>query len=127
MYTKVLEDQNPQKYCNGASLSEYLLGCKYSHLVKAFGEPTFAEPSGDGKVQKEWVFKDADGNGFTIYDWKTYDESYTLNTLAVWNVGSKVDASSFIVWIEQQLKMDTPGEEYNELLEGMQDMLKLLG
>jgi len=111
MFTKIVKEYNIQasKYSNGTSLSGYLTGHTYSDLVKALGPPTLPKPSDDDKVQKQWVFKDADGNGFTIYDWKTYDKDYTTSTLTKWNIGSRVDASSFFTWIEQQLQKDTPG------------------
>ena len=57
----------------GTSLIGYV-DTTYEELCKAFGEPTYKEPSGDGKVQKEWnlEFEDADGNVTvaTIYDYR---------------------------------------------------------
>lgn len=35
-----------------------LFGWTYSDLVNLMGEPTLPEPSGDEKVQKEWVIVD---------------------------------------------------------------------
>ena len=60
----------------------------YMDLVTGLGIPTFDEPSGDDKVQVEWVcvYK---GNVFTIYDWKTYDREFTEWELNVFNIGSK--------------------------------------
>jgi hypothetical protein len=72
----------------GTSLKGYLTGVTYNDLVKAFGEPSYPEPSGDDKVQKEWVLS-WEGNIYTIYDWKTYDPDYTTTRLTRWNVGSK--------------------------------------
>ena len=55
----------------------------YDQLVKVLGEPTLDEEkdpySGDGKTNVEWVFRDLDGEHFTIYDWKTYDINYLLD------------------------------------------------
>ncbi len=108
MFTKIVKEYEASNYSNGTSLSGYLTGHTYSDLVKALGAPTHPSPSGDDKVQKEWVFKDAVGNGFTIYDWKTYNKDYTTSTLTKWNIGAKVEASGFIAWIQEQLKMNTP-------------------
>ena len=60
----------------------------YRDLVTGLGEPTFDEPSGDEKVQVEWVcvYK---GNVFTIYDWKTYDREFTEWDLQQFNIGGK--------------------------------------
>ena len=73
----------------------------YDQLVKVLGEPTLDEErdpySGDGKTNVEWVFRDLDGEHFTIYDWKTYDINYTKNKLNTWSVGSKVSPFTFIV------------------------------
>lgn len=86
---------------NGTSLAGYV-SATYDKLVGVLGKPTFDEPSGDGKVQVEWVveFK---GDVFTIYDWKTYDRDYTLNSLDRFNVGSKVSAVMFINYLESKL------------------------
>ena len=60
----------------------------YMDLITGLGVPTFDEPSGDNKVQVEWVcvFK---GNVYTIYDWKTYDREFTEWDLQQFNIGSK--------------------------------------
>lgn len=87
----------------GTSYKEFLVDITYDQLVEAFGEPTFPEPSGDGKVQKEWVFKDRAGNVFTIYDWKTFDEHITTSKLKVWHVGGRKQAKDFTEWAETQI------------------------
>lgn len=101
MYTKLYADEVSSEI-NGTSLSGNIY-TTYSELVNALGDPTYSTPSGDNKVQKEWVFKDKNGNGFTIYDWKTYDVEYTTSALATWNIGSKVDVSNFIEWLKSKL------------------------
>lgn len=102
MYIKLSKEEVGIKH-NGTSLSGYLPEVRYSDLVKAFGEPTFLEPSGDNKIQKEWVFEDEDGNTFTVYDYKTYDEFFTMNENTDWHVGSKVPAHEFIHWATERL------------------------
>ena len=84
---------------NGTGLAGHV-NATYNQLVDVLGKPTFDEPSGDGKVQVEWVVKFKD-DIFTIYDWKTYDRDYTLNNLNRFNVGSKVNAFWFIVYLEK--------------------------
>lgn len=44
----------------------------YDEIVKVFGEPTYMQPSGDGKVDTEWEIVE-DDTTVTIYDWKEYD------------------------------------------------------
>jgi hypothetical protein len=94
------------KLTNGTSRQGYLRGYKYQDLVRAFGEPTFSDPSGDNKVQKEWVFVNKNKEAFTLYDWKTYDLSFTENEIDVWNIGHKSSTTSgydFIDWLESKL------------------------
>lgn len=80
----------------------------YSELIKTFGDPAFLpEDSGDGKVNFEWIFE-FDGEIFTIYDWKTYDVEYTMNTLGVWHVGGKSDCTRFIEHIQAYAKTKNP-------------------
>lgn len=74
----------------------------YSQLVEFLGEPTINEPSGDDKIQVEWILKYCDET-FTIYDWKTYNRDYTENTLKTFNVGGRTNATNMINFIEQSL------------------------
>lgn len=104
MFTKLNDDQDVFKYTNGTSFKDSLKNVTFHKLVEVLGSPTFEEPSGDDKIQKEWVFVDQKGNGFTLYDWKTYDEDYTVNKLTEWNIGSRVNADHFLMWLEQRLK-----------------------
>ena len=101
MYKKI-EDPN-DSIGTGTSYKGLIMDTTYQDLVSVFGEPTFPEPSGDNKVQKEWRFKDSQGNIFTIYDWKTYDEDITENKLEVWHIGSKKFAGDFIDWVESSV------------------------
>jgi len=96
-YNKITNKENALKLINGTSLKDRLVGFNYKQLVAAFGEPTFSAPSSDGKVQKEWVFQRvSDGAVFTVYDWKTFDDSFTTTMNQTWNVGSKVYAGEFV-------------------------------
>ena len=73
----------------------------YGELEEILGQPTFSARSYDEKVQKEWVV-DFDGEIYTIYDWKTYDERYTMEELTNWNIGGKTSALDFIEYIESK-------------------------
>ena len=78
----------------------------YRDLVTGLGEPTFDEPSGDDKIQVEWVcvYK---GNVFTIYDWKTYDREITEWKLKEFNIGSKTargyEVTEFVNAVRNQI------------------------
>jgi hypothetical protein len=93
---------------SGTSLAGYLNNVTYQELINALGKPTFDEPSGDGKVQVEWVFEFR-GNVYTIYDWKTFDREYTENKLTRWNIGSKVNAFDFIDAMERVIDESKEG------------------
>mgnify|MGYP001254324390 FL=1 len=89
----------------GTSRKDHLIGWSYKQLVQAFGEPTYSEVSGDGKVQKQWVFERvSDGACFTIYDWKTGDQNTTEEFTRQWTIGSKVGVGEFTLDILKQLK-----------------------
>jgi hypothetical protein len=104
-YNKITNKENALKLINGTSLKDRLVGFNYKQLVAAFGEPTFNSPSGDSKVQKEWVFqRKSDGAVFTLYDWKTYDVNQTENFLQTWNVGGHSYAGEFVNDLIVQLK-----------------------
>ena len=89
----------------GTSRKDHLVGWSYKQLVQAFGEPTYSEASGDGKVQKQWVFERvSDGACFTIHDWKTGDQNTTEEFTRQWTIGSKVGVGEFTLDILKQLK-----------------------
>jgi hypothetical protein len=93
---KVLSIENADE--SGTSLQGYI-NATYSQLIEALGEPTYNEPSGDDKVQVEWVVE-FEGNIFTIYDWKTGSREYTENELKTFNVGGKSSPFDFIQEVE---------------------------
>jgi hypothetical protein len=99
MYTKLTE-----KDFHKTNGTHYLaaIDTKYRDLLGKLGAPTFEDPSGDDKVQKEWVFYN-DDEVFTVYDWKTWDEEYTMNELTRWHVGGVSDPSNFIKWLEKKM------------------------
>lgn len=80
-----------------------LHGYYYNDLILAFGEPTYDTPSGDDKVQFEWVFEFND-NIYTLYDWKTYSKKYTKNDLTTWSIGGKTEPAEFIFAITDKLQ-----------------------
>ena len=92
---------------NGTYLVGYLEDVNFMDLVTGLGEPTFDDPSGDDKVQVEWVVK-FNGKIFTIYDWKTYDREFTEHSLTKFNVGSKdvsgLEVSEFIEFVKGQIE-----------------------
>lgn len=66
----------------------------YWDIVNVLGSPTFDEASGDDKVQKEWIVEH-NGEVFTIYDWKTYDQEYTVSKLTTWSIGGRSNPQDF--------------------------------
>ena len=90
----------------GTGLKDYLGPVSYWDLKAVLGEPTFSEESGDGKIQKEWVVE-YNGNVFTIYDWKTYDERYTVESLDRWHIGGKGYAGYFLEELTEMLNQPT--------------------
>ena len=94
---------------NGTSLVGHLEGFTFDNLVNVLGQPTFDEPSGDDKVQVEWIVE-YDGEVYTVYDWKTYDRDYTLNILTEWHVGSKSKATTFIAELTRKLLRNEQAE-----------------
>jgi len=99
---KVVNKKKALELGCGTYLVGKIVGYTYTDLVNLMGEPTLPEPSGDEKVQKEWVIVDGD-NVFTIYDWKTYDVEYTITENTQWNVGGKTYAGEFIDKLESKL------------------------
>lgn len=79
----------------GTSLQGYMVA-SYEDLVKAFGEPTFDTPSGDGKTDVEWLLKIYDhefdeDHVVTVYNWKDYDNGVEArsNPKYEWHIGGR--------------------------------------
>jgi len=68
---------------SGTSFHDVIITATYAELVAVFGEPE--GPSGDGKVQAEWIFVDPAGDVVTVYDWKEYDTP--VDRVTEWHVG----------------------------------------
>jgi hypothetical protein len=99
---KVLDFQQADSLTVGSSFKGYI-NATYSQLIETLGEPTYDEPSGDDKVQVQWVIS-FEGDTFTIYDWKSGSREYMENELTQFNVGGKTYAGYFIEKIESLLK-----------------------
>jgi len=74
------EELNP----GGTSLQGYVR-TTLAELTEVFGEPTYTEASGDGKVNTEWTLL-INGVLVTVYDWKT---ETTPAGWYDWHVGGK--------------------------------------
>ena len=85
----------------GTSLKGYI-NATYDQLVGQLGEPTFNEPSGDEKVQVEWVIKYG-GEVFTIYDWKTYDRMITKKSFDRFHIGGTTSALDLVNELEDMI------------------------
>ena len=85
----------------GTGLRGYV-NATYEELVGLLGSPTFNEPSGDNKVQVEWVVEFED-EVFTIYDWKTFSRHYTENELERFHIGGKSYSGGLEEFINQEL------------------------
>jgi hypothetical protein len=104
-YRIVKNQKEAAHLTNMTSYKDSLVGWTYNQLVKTFGEPVFGEPSGDGKVNFEWVFqRTSDKEVFTLYDWKSVNREFAQFENKRWNVGGKVYAGEFVTDLIEQLK-----------------------
>jgi len=102
MVMRKLEEDQVGKGTWGSSLKGYIK-CTYQDLIRVLGEPTYSDPSGDNKVQKEWIVE-YNKKVFTIYDWKTFDPEYTMTELDEFHIGGKTSAYDFIRKLEEMIK-----------------------
>ncbi len=98
---RTLKTTEAKKKTTGFGFKE-CIDCTYQDLIKVLGEPTYSEASGDNKVQKEWVVEH-NKEIFTIYDWKTYDEEYTMNELDQFHIGGKTSAYEFLLTLKEMI------------------------
>ena len=89
-------EDNPLPFVGGSRQGE-LDGPSYDDIEGAFGPPSYAEGSGDGKVQLEWDIKFDNGVRASIYDYKQYDKD-PYNDVFYWSVGGNSPESAFEVY-----------------------------
>ena len=85
-----------ERMISGTSLQGYVTE-NYSTLVEVFGEPTYTDASGDGKVHTEWELEfvvqekgeeDTQVVLATIYDWKESSADVARQSLSYrWHIG----------------------------------------
>ena len=83
-------------HMNFSSLQGYI-NQNYFNLVDVFGEPTYIDVNGDGKVYNEWTLRfevqedgeeDTDTVYATIYDWKEADGDVARSAMTYhWHIG----------------------------------------
>jgi hypothetical protein len=72
----------------GTSFYNVTVSATINQLTEILGAPTYDTPSGDNKVQKEWVCETEDCKIFTIYDWKHY-RTLSPDEVIEWHIGAK--------------------------------------
>lgn len=82
-----------------------LQNVNYRQLVETLGPPSIAEETGDGKSFVQWVLN-FNENIYTIYDYKTYDEDYTLNELTRWSIGGIGGSTLFTQQLKAEFKQN---------------------
>ena len=104
---------------SGSSLVGYVKAT-YEELIEAFGEPTYKEPSGDGKVSTEWKleFELPDGQYVvaTIYDWKMYDGGTACRSgeKFEWHVGGfNYDALELVKEELESKQVELPSQRHD--------------
>ena len=79
---------------NGTFKIGSLDGLYFKNLTAKLGNPSVVG-SGDDKVQYEWIME-FEGEIFTIYDWKTYDQEYTEQKLTIWSIGGNANSAALL-------------------------------
>ena len=74
----------------------------YDDLVRYLGEPTLPDPSDDDRVQVEWIFN-LDGEGYTVYDYKSPSRDYTLQERDTWCIGGTERSLEFLEYLENEI------------------------
>lgn len=75
------------KSLSGTSFNNVTISASVNQLIKAIGEPTIQDNTGDDKTNFEWEMELKDKSVFSIYDWKEY-RKLDLNETIEWHIGS---------------------------------------
>ena len=88
-----------QKSSFGTSFYGYTITATYKQLVKAIGEPQYAQNNGEDKSNFDWILETEDGTVFTVYDWKEY-RSIKPNETIEWHIGAYSAEDSILAYSE---------------------------
>ena len=95
----IVFDRDDAPSANGTSLKGGVMA-SYNQVVKALGEPTFSEPSADGKTWQEWVAK-FDDDIFTVYSWKQEVNPADIPSIPInWHIGGHRSAYDFMEYLD---------------------------
>ena len=100
---------------NGSSRIGSLNHMKYEDIVRRVGPPTVNYDGAHDKVNVEWVFK-VNNDIFTIYDYKTWSETYTFEQLNHWSVGGFENTNENMQILIDYLVLWTEKAKINKLL-----------
>ena len=75
------------KDTGGTSFYQTTFNASVEQITEMFGEPSYEDNTGHGKVNFEWDMETIDGDVFTIYDWKEY-RSLKLTEIIEWHIGA---------------------------------------
>lgn len=70
----------------GTSFHGHVIEATVRELRDIFGEPDYEQNDGSDKVNIEWSGVTADGEVFTVYDWKEY-RSLSEHEVIEWHIG----------------------------------------
>ena len=93
---------------NGSSRVGSLNHMGYKDIVKRVGPPTINYDGAHDKVNVEWIFK-VNSDIFTLYDYKSWSETYTFDLLNHWSVGGfentdenmQILIDYLVIWTDQ--------------------------
>ena len=90
----------------GTSFHGHTVKATIGELKAIFGEPDFqGDDFGDNKLTHEWVFETAEGNVFTLYDWKEYRKIPEYEVIE-WHIGAKTGYIGMMARDEVQSALD---------------------
>jgi hypothetical protein len=90
---------------NGTSFHDVTILANVQDLIKALGEPTIQDNTGEDKVNFEWDCETEEGDVFTIYDWKEYREINDIEVIE-WHIGAHSKSVSNVAKMEIQKQLN---------------------
>lgn len=76
------------KESNRTSFHGTVINCTVQTLKDILGTQTYGNNDGRDKVNYEWVMETADGDVFTVYDWKKY-RPLDDTAMVEWHIGGR--------------------------------------
>ena len=100
----------------GTSFHDTVITTTVNKLIKVLGKPQCDSNDGRDKINFEWNMELADGNVFTVYDYKEY-RKLDLDEIIEWHIGGKDKNVTDAALVEISLALNNVKDDWDMVID----------